>query len=179
MILFANIMIGVMGIVTLLIVVTAVGSLWVRTPYIPTPTAVAEQMVQLANLHGNETVYDLGAGDGALLIAAKRAHPKIRAIGIEFVPTVWLIGKLRVLFSKQKISLRLGDALTANVSDADCIFLYLLPGQMQRLETHFDRLLKPGTKVVSHVFRFPHKTPVNQREIIHRENRKMMWLYVW
>ena len=89
--------------VTLLVVVTSLAAtfLWsivVRVPAVPTPMSVVREMVAIGNLQPGDRVVDLGAGDGRLLIEAKRSCPGIHARGCEIVPTVWLIGQIRKFF---------------------------------------------------------------------------------
>ncbi len=147
------------------LVLTFVFTIWARVPFVPTPRKTAQTMLEAAHLNGNETVYDLGAGDGRLLIMAKRAYPGIRAIGFEIVPVVWLLGCMRVLLSGKKVDIRWGNALKANIGDADCIFLYLISGLMPKFEEKFVRELKPGARVISHAFPLPNRTPVNKIEV--------------
>ncbi|MDD5040863.1 MAG: class I SAM-dependent methyltransferase [Candidatus Peribacteraceae bacterium] len=142
-------------------------------------TKVAEEMVRFAGLEGTETVYDIGAGDGRILLTAKRLHPHVRAVGWEYVPTVWLLGKFRIWWSGQEVTFRLGDSRTQDMHDADCIFLYLYSTVMSSLEEKFDRELKPGTKVLSHVFPFPHRQPVAQKEVSWLKGRSKIYLYQW
>ena len=68
-----------------------------------------KRMVELAELQGDDTVYDLGCGDARLLIEAKKRFPGIVAIGYELPVGVWLLAKLRVFLSRQKVIVRLGD----------------------------------------------------------------------
>lgn len=178
-IILAYLLIGLVLVLLLFVLVTAVGNLAIQVPFVPTARKVAEEMVRFADLKGTETVYDLGAGDGRILIAAKRLHPHIRAIGWEFVPTVWLLGKLRIWCSGQKVALRRGNALAQDVRDADCIFLYLFPEAMALLAAKFDRELKPGTKVLSYVFQFPDRAPVAQKPVPWMGKTRMLRLYAW
>ncbi|MFH0770957.1 MAG: hypothetical protein V1926_06330 [Candidatus Peregrinibacteria bacterium] len=138
---------------------TVLGFLFVHVPYVPTSWKTARAMVEAAGLKGTETVYDLGAGDGRILITAKRLHPSIRAIGVELVPVVWLLGKVFVWWYGHPVSLRLGNALSQDLRDADCIFVYLITDVMPRFQKKFDAELRKGTTVVSHAFRFPGHTP--------------------
>ena len=150
---------------TAIVVVTAVAHIWADVPFIPTPKSVREEMLRLAALHGGEKIYDLGAGDARLLIAAKRAYPSITAVGVEIVPTIWVLGKLRIWCSRQKVELLLRNALSQDVSDAGCIFLYLIPGLMKKLEKKFDAELTPGTRVISYAFSFPSKKPLIEQSV--------------
>ncbi|PIQ76791.1 hypothetical protein COU78_04340 [Candidatus Peregrinibacteria bacterium CG10_big_fil_rev_8_21_14_0_10_49_24] len=164
---------------TLAIVVTAVAHIWVAVPFIPTPMKVAKDMLEFAKLKGDETLYDLGAGDARLLIVAKRAYPNISAIGVEIVPTVWALGKLRILCSRQDVTLRMRNILSVNVSDADCIFLYLIPNMMKKLEDKFQKELKPGTKIVSYAFSLPNKTPVKEMSVPWLTGERKLRMYEW
>ena len=177
--LIATVILFLVGILSLALLVTLISHLWVRAPFVPTPKRVVTTMVELANLKPGEHVYDLGAGDGRLLITSKRSVPDIVAAGWEFAPTVWLLGKLRILCSRQNVTLHLGDALHADLRDADCIFLYLMPGLMAALQKKFDAELKPGTRVLSYVFRFPEKTPEREVPVPWLLETKMLSIYRW
>lgn len=142
---------------TLFLVTVTFHLVVLRCPFVPTNRKTARAMADMARLSGTERVYDLGAGDGAVLIEAKRRHPGITAIGVERVLTVWWLGKLRIGLSRTSVDLRLGDIFRTSVRDADVIFLYVVPHLMERLEKKFDEELRPGTVVVSHAFRFPHR----------------------
>jgi len=160
-----DLLLGFVILLTAIVVVTAVAHIWADVPFIPTPKCVREEMLRLAALHGGEKIYDLGAGDARLLIAAKHAHPSITAVGVEIVPTIWALGKFRIWCSRQKVELFLRNALSQNVSDADCIFLYLIPGLMKKLEKKFDTELPPGAKVISYAFSFPSKKPLMEQSV--------------
>ena len=166
-------------ILTAVIVVTAISHIWADVPFIPTPKCVYEEMLRLADLKGTEKVYDLGAGDARLLIAAKRKHPTISATGVEIVSTVWMLGKFRIWLSRQKIDFYLQNALTQDVSDADCIFLYLIPRLMKKLEMKFDAELKPGTKVISYAFSFPSKKPISELQVKGLAGKTKLRVYEW
>ena len=157
-----------LGLIILFIIVlvfTVVATIWARVPFVPTPKKTAKVMLDAAELQGNETVYDLGAGDGRLLIRAKREYPGITAIGYEIVPVVWFLGRMRALFSRTGVQMKFGNAFKVNVSDADCIFLYLITSLMPKLRDKFDRELKPGTRVISHTFSFKGLEPVSTIDV--------------
>ncbi|MBT3835135.1 SAM-dependent methyltransferase [Candidatus Peribacteria bacterium] len=159
MLIYDIFMFGMM-VVTILILLTFIMSLWVWVPFVPTPNKVVDHMIKLAGFRGDETVYDLGCGDARMLIAAKKKHPGIKAIGYELPIGVWMLAELRVLFSRQKVDVRLGDFCKADVSDADIMLIYLVPEVMNTLKKKFDVELKKGTKVISHGFAIPGKEHV-------------------
>lgn len=158
-----------------LIGVTLIQHLFLTVPFIPTPAATVEAMLDAADLRGAETVYDLGAGDARLLIAAKRRHPGITAKGCECVWAVWLLGNLRVWRSGQRVTLLRRSVYGMDVRDADVVFLYLFPSMMGRLAAKFDRELRPGTRVVSHAFRFPGREDGRRIDA----GGKTLWAYSW
>ncbi len=160
-------------------------------PYVPTPKRIAEEMVKLSGLRAGETVVDLGAGDGRVLVTAKKMYPSVIARGCELVPTIWLFGKLYLFFKRADVRLRLGDAFKEDVRDADVVLLYLMPEMNAELVSKFDRELKPGTRVVSRTFKIAGKEPKEERVIPGKaplrssgsyagQGRSMkLYLYVW
>lgn len=176
----ADIVVGLMTLFVAALTFTLVLHLFLlKIPFVPTPRRIAEQMAQLAELHGGETVVDLGAGDGILLIAAKRLCSSITAVGYEIAPTVWLWGKFRIWLSGEVVGLRLQSMFRADLRDADVVFLYLFPASMKRLEEKFDTELKPGTRVISHAFRFPNRTPVQEVRLPWGRKEKKVFVYQW
>ena len=163
----------------LIIVIMAVSFVFLRAPYVPTPRKVTRKMITFADLNGDDTVYDLGAGDARLLIEAKRTHPNINAVGFELALPVYVLGKFRIWLSRQKVSLKMKNLFKQNVSDADCIFLYLLPGAMVTLEKKFNKELKAGTKVISHAFSFPDREPVKTMPVPWLQGEEKLRLYIW
>lgn len=163
--LLADILIVIVLLVALTIAVTMLCHCLLAVPFVPTPWPVVEAMVDAATWRGDEVAYDLGAGDARLLIAALRKHPRICATGFEVVPTVWLLGKLRLWIGGCRASLRCRDFFGQPLNDADVVFLYVLPKTMADLERKFDEELRPGTQVISHCFRFPHRPPLTERTV--------------
>jgi SAM-dependent methyltransferase len=178
---FADLIIGAVLVFLFLLAVTMFVQLFLlRVPYVPTRSKVAEAMVRLAELKPGDIVYDLGAGDGRLLLHATSLRPDITAIGYEIVPTVWFWGWLRSKVARSKVRMVLGDALQADLRDASVIFLYLMPHLMQTLEEKFDRELRPGTRVISNKFTFPGRTPAKVVEVPHISwGGKKVHVYEW
>ena len=162
-----------------LFVSTLLMHLWLGAPYVPTPMRIVERMVEVAALKPGDVVYDLGAGDARLLIAAKRKEPRIRAIGYELVPAVWFLGVVRILLSRSRIALRMRDVRTADVHDADCVFIYLLPGVLTQLLPVLKAQLKPGARVISSVFALPDKVPTATETVRWMGAERKLWIYVW
>jgi ribosomal protein L11 methylase PrmA len=122
-------------------------------PYVPTPPDVVDRMLALARVTKNDVVYDLGSGDGRIVIAAARKYGA-RGVGIEIDPE--RVKEARRNARRAGVGrlakFRLEDALTANVAEATVVTLYLLSSGNDLLKPALLRHLKPGTRVVSHAF---------------------------
>jgi predicted RNA methylase len=124
-------------------------------PFVPSNKPTSAMMIELANIKANSVIYDLGSGDGRLLFLAKKKGGK-KIVGIEINPLLVLYTNIRILFSRQKeIRTYWGNFWTTNLSDADIVFVYLLPWKMEKLAQKLTRELKPGARIVSNSFIFP------------------------
>ena len=135
-------------------------------PWVPTREKRIRRALELVKLHPGETIYDLGAGDGRVLIMAAKEFGA-QAVGIEIGPMQCLVGWLRSLFSgsRQSVQVRCGNFYRTDVSDADVIFVYLTSAQTARLGEKLARELKPRARVVSIAADFPDWQP----DIVDRE----------
>lgn len=161
------------------VVIMAVSAIFLQTPYVPTPIMVARKMVTMAHLKDSDIIYDLGAGDGRLLIETMGMHPAITAYGSELSPLVCIWGKCKILLSGKKAQLRMKNLFAEDLRDADCVFLYLMPGVMEKLLKKFEKELRPGTKIVSYAFTLRGLTPVRTEEVPWIQGKKQILLYKW
>ena len=127
-----------------------------RTPdihFVPTPTSVVNGMLALANVGPKDVVYDLGSGDGRIVIAAARRGA--RGVGIELDPS--LVAESTRNAKNAGVAGRVqfieGDIFRTDVSAATVVTLYLLSSINERLRPKLLRELKPGARIVSHRFR--------------------------
>jgi hypothetical protein len=90
-----------------------------------------------------------------------------------------MLGKIRIWLSGQSVHWILGNLLSQDMSKTDVILLYLIPSLMEKLEDKFDKELRPGTRVVTHVFRFTRREPVSQVKVPWMWGEKTINLYVW
>lgn len=121
--------------------------------YLPTPPEVVDAMLKVANVGPNDIVYDLGSGDGRIVIAAARDYGA-RGVGIDLDPK--LIAEATDNAKKNGVSDRArfveGDLFLADISEATVVTLYLLTELNIRLIPKLMAELKPGTRIVSHAF---------------------------
>jgi SAM-dependent methyltransferase len=121
--------------------------------FVPTSEAVADQMLQLAGITARDVVYDLGSGDGRILMLAAQKYGA-RGVGIEIQPH--LVERARQVAREGEVTDRVrfieGDLFTADLSEATLVTIYLSPTVNARLESKLRTELAPGTRVVSHQF---------------------------
>lgn len=122
-------------------------------PYVPTPQPVVNRMLELANVDGDDLVYDLGSGDGRIVITAAEKYGA-RGIGIDIDPD-----RVREARANAKeagltdlVEFRQQDLFETDISDASVVTLYLLPDINIKLRPKLFEELQPGTPVVSHDF---------------------------
>jgi SAM-dependent methyltransferase len=124
-------------------------------PYVPTPQAVVDAMLDFAKVGPKDFVIDLGSGDGRIVLTAAQRY-SARGQGFDIDPE--LVGQSNAEAQKRGLADRVSfvqqDVLQARIDPATVVTLYLLPGMMQNLQAKFMRELKPGTRIVSHDFPF-------------------------
>jgi len=122
-------------------------------PYIPTPQLIVEKMLEAGRVKPGEVVYDLGSGDGRILITAVQEF-NAKAVGVEILPDLCEKARERVrsLGLEDKIRVIQGSALRVDLSPADVVTLFFLTGSNERLKPVLEKYLKPGARVVSNQF---------------------------
>jgi SAM-dependent methyltransferase len=122
-------------------------------PFVPTPEKVVEGMLELAKVGPRDTVYDLGSGDGRIVITAAKKHGA-RGVGIDIDPE--RIREARDNARKANVfhmvEFREGDLFKADISQATVVTIYLLSGINMKLRPKLLADLRPGTRIVSHAF---------------------------
>ncbi|MFP4229277.1 MAG: SAM-dependent methyltransferase [Salinivenus sp.] len=135
-------------------------------PYVTSSDSVVTRMLELAEVGPGDTVYDLGSGDGRIVITAAQRY-RAYGVGIEIDP-------VRVLEAREKaeaagvadrVEFRQGDLFESDFSDADVVTLYLLPSVNQKLRPLLFEQLDPGTRVVSHNFKMGAWAPDSSEQV--------------
>jgi cyclopropane fatty-acyl-phospholipid synthase-like methyltransferase len=125
-------------------------------PYVASPARVVDRMLEMAGVKPGETLYDLGCGDGRILIAAAEKY-KAKAVGIEISPKLAAEASARIdregLAGRARVIQ--GDLLEADLTGADVVTIYLATSLNEKLRPRLERYLKPGARVVSHDYAVP------------------------
>lgn len=138
----------------------------ILAPYYPTPETIVEKMLQLGGLKAGERMFDLGSGDGRIVImAAQKFHA--RAVGIEINKDLCKLSsdKIRKFKLEGTAQIVCGDLLKQDYSSADLVTIYLFPGFIDKVQPLLDRQLKKGARVVAHDFEFTNWTPEKVQNI--------------
>jgi len=122
-------------------------------PYIPSPQIVVERMLELARIKPGETVYDLGSGDGRILITAAQKF-RAKAVGIEMSSELckFTTAKIEKLGLQDQVKVMHANLLRVDLSPADVVTIYLLTSSNIRLRPNLEKYLRTGARVVSNDF---------------------------
>ena len=125
-------------------------------PFVETPDYVVQAMLELAAVDDGDVVYDLGSGDGRIVIAAAREYGS-RAVGIEIHPELVERSEAaaREAGVDELVRFEQVDFFEADIREATVVAIYLHPKVNRRLKPLFLEQLEPGTRVVSHRFEIP------------------------
>ncbi len=125
-------------------------------PFVQTPLEVAKKMIELSQIKSGQALYDLGCGDGRLIIlAAKDIGAKTTGIELREDLVERARTEIKRLNLEDKVKVIQGNFFDVNISEADVITLYLTSSANERLRPKLETELKPGARVVSHDFKVP------------------------
>ncbi len=151
-----------------LIVVLLISISWTNirgAPWVPTSMRMVHKMLEMAEVGPDDLLYDLGCGDGRVIISAARRYGA-RAVGIEIDPLryVWCQMLVIILGLQGRVKIIYGDLFSQDLSKANVVTCYLLQGTNKKLEEKLKLELNPGARVISNTFTFPGLHLVRQDE---------------
>ena len=150
--------------------------------FVPTPPSAVARMVEMADIRPGDSVYDLGCGDGRIVIAAAKEQ-KIKAVGVDIDPERVAESRenVRAAGLESSVEIRQADVFDLDLSGADVVFLYLTPRLNARLMPQLSKL-KAGARIISYEFDMGAAKPVELvREKFDRygEQRIYKWIVPW
>jgi predicted RNA methylase len=146
-------------------------------PYVASPARVVDLMLEMAKIKPGETVYDLGSGDGRIVIAAAEKY-KAKAVGIEISPKLVASATAEIERAGLSSDARViqGDVLQTDFTGADVVTMYLETKLNAELRPRLEKFLKPGARVVSHDYPVPGWKPARVEKV---EGRVMHTIYLY
>ena len=166
---------------TLLLLGLLLGQLPGRSlaPFATTPEDVVDRMLKLADVKPGDVVYDLGCGDGRIPIAAAKLGA--RGVGIDIDPQRIAESKAnaRAAGVESMVEFRVEDAMTADVTGASVVTLYLLGSSNAKLRPMLTKNLKPGSRIVSHAFSMGTDWPADRIDQFVNASGDEVTLYLW
>jgi predicted RNA methylase len=135
-------------------------------PSIPTPSSVVDRMLDVAHVKANDVVYDLGSGDGRIVIAAVQKYGA-KAVGVEMLPDLCRQAQRRIheLGLDDRASIVEGNVFHVDFSSATVVTMYFMTDSNERLRPNLEKYLKPGTRVVSNQFPIKGWKPVSVEHV--------------
>lgn len=149
-----------------------------EVPDVRTPLAVVNEMLKLANVTADDVVYDLGSGDGRIVLAAAKDRGA-RGVGYEIDPGLvkQATDRAKGLGLSGRVTFHQGDLFQADLRPATVVTLYLGNELNRRLQPKLMNELRPGSRVVSHNFGMPGWVPTQTMEV--SSNQGTHTLYLW
>ena len=155
----------------------------IHSPFIPTSTRHADTIATLLSIRPGDTVYELGSGDGRVLIALARSHPESTCIGIERSLVLVILSRIRAFFSgARNVTFERANLYERDLSNANAIYAYLLPHAMKALYPKLETELRAGSRLVARAF------PLHEKKAVRMEllegsrefsSLNRLYLYQW
>ena len=135
-------------------------------PSIPTPATVVDRMLEAGHVKASDVVYDLGSGDGRIVIAAAQKYGA-RAVGVEMLPDLCRQAQARIreLGLQDRASIVEGNVFHIDFSPATVVTMYFMTDSNERLRPNLEKYLKAGTRVVSNQFPIKGWKPVSVEHV--------------
>jgi len=154
-----------------------VGKCLTQAPFLPVLRNTKRKAIEYLQLQDNSVFYDLGCGDGRVLLEASNQNPKVRCIGIELAPLPYLLARIRTRNYKQ-IHIQRKNIFTVPLHNATHVYMYLMPKMMNALLPRLMSDLQPGTKLISCDFMFKDKVPIETIEVAQKGHHSQK-LYIY
>jgi SAM-dependent methyltransferase len=169
--------------IIMLLTLWAIGNFRNQVPFVTTSNSILKDIEKALSIKDDSIVYDLGCGDGRILMYLSRMNPKAKYIGIENNLFPIILARIGSFFNnkktKNKIEIIKNDFFKQDLKNATHVFAYLYPHVMDDLLSKFEEELRPGTRLVSLSFGFMNKNPIEEIDLKRNKYRLGRKLYIY
>jgi SAM-dependent methyltransferase len=176
--LYLYIILFIVLIIVLIYLSTLITFFITKVPFVKSSKKVKNKILEIAGIGKNDILYDLGCGVGDLLILADKKY-QAKAFGFELSPMPYLVAKLKIILNKSKARVLCKNFFKADLSKADIVFCYLMPGVNNKLKDKLAKELKKGTRVISCAFSFPGWKISEKVTLTNNKNKKSFPIYLY
>ena len=135
-----------------IVVISAAVAGFSFAPWVPAWKKDLPRIFKLAQLKRGEIFYDLGCGNGKVVLYANK-YFNAKAVGLEISLPLYFVCKIRQLFNfNENLKFKYKNLYKENLSDADAVYLFGMPDKMEKIRRKLEKELKPGSRVISYVF---------------------------
>ena len=148
-------------------------------PYVVSPQQIVDAMLDMANVKPNELVYDLGSGDGRVLITAAQRY-RAKGVGIEIEDKLVRSSEERIagMGLQDRIRIIHADLRDVDLSPADVVTMYLMTDSNEMIRPKLEQTLRAGTRVVSHEYKVPGWKPNREQWAEANSHGHVIYLYI-
>ena len=147
-------------------------------PFVPIPDGISKEIIKILDLNNQSVFYDLGCGDGRILVDIVKSNPNIKAVGVEKAFLPYFLAKIKTR-KFENIEIKRSDIFKENLSGSTDIFLYLYPQVLDKLLPNLESQCKTGTRIISCDFKFKEKKPTKIIELNANSRRgKKLFVYI-
>ncbi len=170
-----------LAVLAFILLASAAYAAWRGAPWVPTKKGDASRLIALLGLKPGQRFVELGCGDGRVSAAVARATgADVTGVELSLLQffAAWVRGAANggsVAGAGGNLRFRLGDAFSADLSQADAVYLFLMPETYAKLRPKFERELKPGAKVVTYVWPMPEW---EAERVDEKEGKPTLYLYI-
>jgi len=159
----------------IILIILVISIIWTNSrgaPWVPTPMSMVHKMLTMAEVGPDDLVYDLGCGDGRIIVTAARRYGA-RAVGVELDPLRFLWCQMLITFLglRDRVRIIYGDFYNQDLRSASVITCYLLRATNKKLEGKFKTELNTATRIVSNYFIFP------GLQLVSEDKEEKLYLY--
>lgn len=169
--------------IIILFIFWSIGNFKNKVPFVSSSNSVFSDIAKALDIKDDSVVYDIGCGDGRVLLGLSRLNKKARFIGIENNTLPFILAKIESYFNfkKNKVNIEIinGDFFKKDLSNATHVFTYLYPNVMDDLLSKFDNEFKKGTRLVSLSFQFTNKRPIKEIDLNRGKYKLGRKIYVY